>query len=382
MDFSLSPAQQELREEVTAFAKAELAAGAAERDRDETFPRDLWRKCGELRLQGLPVPTEYGGRALDSLSVAIALEALGFGCDDAGLAFSICAHLLACVVPIWKHGSAAQKALFLPQLCDGSLIAANAMSEPNSGSDAFSMLTTAAADGDEFVLNGTKTFCSNGPVADVILTYAITDQARGYHGGVTAFIVHANTPGCRSGPAFSKLGLRSSPMSDVIFENVRVKADCVLGRVGSGSTIFSQSMEWERICLGAIHLGAMRRLLDLAVHFARTHRVDGQAIGKSQGVSHRIADMKVRLETSRLLVYHAASRLGHRPDIGLDASISKLFVSESYVAVADAAARILGIDALAGESETGRALRDSLAGTIYSGTSEIQRNIIASWLGL
>lgn len=382
MEFSLSPAQQSLRDEVAQFAKTELSAGAAARDRDQLFPRDLWQLCGKLRLQGLPVPEELGGRGLDSLSVAIALESLGYGCSDGGLSFSICAHLLACVVPVWKHATDAQKALFFPQLCDGSLVAANAMTEPGSGSDAFAMSTRAEPAEDGFVLNGTKTFCTNAPVADLILTYAMTDSAKGYHGGVTAFIVRTNSRGCRTGPAFSKLGLRSSPMSEVIFENVRVTPDCVLGRVGGGAAIFAQSMEWERTCLGAIHVGAMQRLLELTVRFARTHRVDGEAIGKSQGVAHRIADMKVQLEASRLLTYHAAWRLDRRDASGLDASIAKLHVSESHVAAAEAAVRTLQIEGVLGECEAQRALRDSLAGTIYSGTSEVQRNLIARWLGL
>jgi alkylation response protein AidB-like acyl-CoA dehydrogenase len=312
----------------------------------------------------------------------IALEALGYGSQDAGLNFAICAHLLACVVPVWKHGSEAQKRELLPRLCNGTIIAANAMTEPGSGSDAFAMLTRAEADGDGFRLNGVKVFASNAPCADLIVTYAATDPVKGYYGGITAFLVPRDTPGFRTGSHFRKLGLRTSPMSEVIFENAFVPRSAVLGEVGGGSGIFAQSMDWERVCLGAIHVGAMERLLDISITHARTHKEDGQAIGKSQGVSHQIADMKVRLEAARLIMCQAAGLLDHARDVSMHAAIAKLFVSEALVATATAATRVFGEQGIVEGHEAERALRDSLASTIYSGTSEIQRNIIARWLGL
>src|SRR6266849_5415996 len=222
MDFTLAPEQKKLRDEIVSFAASELAGNVAERDRTETFSRDLWLKCGEQRLQGLIVPRDYGGRGLDAVSAVIALEALGYGSPDAGLNFAICAHLLACVVPIWKHGSEAQKRELLPGLSDGTIIAANAMTEPGSGSDAFALLTRAVADGDGFRLDGVKVFASNAPCADLVLTYAATDPGKGYHGGVTAFLVPRSTPGFRTGAHFRKLGLRTSPMSEVVFESAFV----------------------------------------------------------------------------------------------------------------------------------------------------------------
>lgn len=328
------------------------------------------------------MPEEYGGRGLDAVSSVVALEALGYGSDDAGLNFAICAHLLACVVPIWKHGSEEQKRRLLPGLSNGSMIAANAMTEPGSGSDAFALVTRAEPDGESFRLDGSKIFASNAPVADLIVTYAATDVTKGYHGGVTAFLVPRDTPGFRTGKPFHKLGLRTSPMSEVIFENASVDANSVLGRVGGGSVIFAQSMDWERVCLGAIHVGSMQRLLDLCVKHARSTKVGGEAIGKSQSISHPIADMKVRIDASRLLVYRAASLLDNSKSVSLDAAAAKLFVSEAYVATAQAAARIFGEAGIVSGHPAERALRDSLASTIYSGTSEIQRNIISRWLGL
>lgn len=382
MDFALTADQLTLRDEIVSFARAELNAGAAERDREQIFSREVWRSCGTLRLQGLLVPEEYGGRGLDPLSATIAIEALGYGCRDGGLAFAICAHLLACVVPIWKHGTEEQKRHYLPGLSDGTLIAANAMSEPESGSDAFALATRAEPDGAGFRLTGHKTFVSNGPVADVVVAYAATDLERGYHGGITAFLIPCETPGVRAEARIEKMALRSCQMGDIIIDDAYVSSDAILGRVGGGSTIFAQSMEWERICLVALHVGTMERLLEDAVTHARTRKAFGQPIGKFQAVSHRIVDMKVRLEAARLLTYRAASRLDHARDIGMDASIAKLFVSESLLATAQDAVRTLGGYGVLTHREAERALRDAVASTLYSGTSDVQRNIIARWLGL
>jgi hypothetical protein len=382
MEFSLSDEQKLLRQRIIQFAQKELNPGAAERDHDQVFSRELWRKCGELGLQGLPVPEEYGGGGLDPLSTAIALDALGYGCHDGGLVFSICAHLLPCVVPIWKHGSEEQKRRYLPDLCNGTLVAVNAMSEPDSGSDAFAMRTRAERDGEGYRLNGTKTFSSNGPVADLAVVFAVTDQAKGYHGGISAFLVEKGTPGFRSGRKFAKLGLRSSPMGELVFEDVRVPAGAMLGAPGAGSTLFTHSMDWERTCLFATNVGAMERLLERSVEYARTRVQFGQAIGKFQAVSHRIADMKVRLEAARLLVYKAAWELERSRNAMLSASLAKLFVSEALVETALGAVQVLGGYGFMTEYEVERPLRDAVGSTIYSGTSEMQRNIIARWLGL
>lgn len=381
MNLDLTPEQKLLRDEIVRFARAELNRGARERDRDQEFARDLWVKCGEMKLQGLPVPEEHGGGGLDALGTAIALEALGYGCEDGGLVFAICAHLLACVVPIWKHASDEQRERWLPRLCDGSLIAVNGMTEPDSGSDAFAMSTRARHDGDGWVLSGAKTFSSNGPIADLALVYAVTDPEKGF-GGITAFVVEKEADGFRAGQKFEKMGLRSCPIGELVLEDVRVGPDAVLGGEGAGATIFAQSMDWERACLGATHVGTMQRLLEGAVAHARARRSGGQPIGKHQAVGHKIADMKVRLEASRLLVYQAAWRLERTRASAIDASIAKLHVSDSLVASAHDAVQILGGYGFLVESGVERTLRDSVASTIYSGTNEMQKNIIARWLGL
>lgn len=383
IDFSPTDEQKMLRDSIVKFAREQLNDDVIERDRAQVFSRDLWRRCAEVGIQGLPAPDEYGGSALDPVSCAIALEALGYGCKDGGLVFSLCAHLLACVVPVWMHGTDAQRQRFLPGLCDGSLVGCHAITEPGSGSDSFSIRTRAEPHGDGWRLNGVKTFISNGPVADVAVVFAMTDPAKGFHGGMTGFLLQSGMPGFTTGQKFDKLGLRTSPVGELVFQDLVVPADAVLGKVGGGSAVFATAMDWERVLLVAAHVGAMERLLETSIAYARTRSQFGQAIGKFQGVSHKIADMKVALEAARLLTYRAAWRLNRGArDVAMDAAITKLFVSESLVRAAMDTVQLHGGYGFTSEYEVERALRDAIGATIYSGTSEMQRNIISRWLGL
>jgi alkylation response protein AidB-like acyl-CoA dehydrogenase len=382
VDFTLSEEQNILRNSIIKFAQAELNHDIQQRDRNHAFDRELWQKCAVMGLQGLPIPEEYGGSAVDAITTAIGLEALGYGCKDSGLNFSICAHLLACAIPLWKHGSEQQKKEFLPGLCDGSLIAVNAMTEAETGSDSFAMNTRAEACENGYRINGTKTFCSNGPIADLAIVYAITDKEKGYYGGVSAFLVPKGTSGFSVGQTFDKMGLRTSPISELVFEDVFVSQEYVLGGVGGGSVIFTESMDWERALLIACHVGTMERLLEGSVEHARTRKQYGQIIGKYQAVSHRIADMKVRLQAARLLTYFAASGLDVTREVGRDAAIAKLYTSEALIQTTHDAVQIMGGYGFMTENDIERSLRDAVASTIYSGTSEVQRNIIAGWLRL
>lgn len=381
MDFTLSPEQKALRESIRAFAKAELNDDLIARDREQVFRRDLWKKCGDMMLQGLPVPETYGGAAADGLTTAIALEALGYGCEDSGLVFAICAHLLSCVVPFWKHGSEEQKRKYLPGLCDGTLVGVHAMTEPDSGSDAYNMRTTATPDGDGWRINGTKTFISNGPEADVIVVFAVTDKAKGFHGGITTFVLEKSTPGFSS-RKIEKMGIRTAPFGELFFDNVYVGPDAILGQLGGGGQSFIHTMDWERVCLFAGHVGTMERLVETAVSYARTRQQFGQPIGKFQAIQHKVADMKMRLEASRLLVYRAASMLDKSKMVGLDAAMAKVFVSESLVQVAMDTMQIHGGYGYCTEYQVERQVRDALGSTLYSGTSEMQRQTIARWMGL
>lgn len=382
MDFTFTSEQKLLRDSIVKFARGELNHDVIERDRAQTFSRELWRQCAGVGLLGLPVPEEFGGSGADPLSCAIALEALSYGCRDGGLVFSICAHVLACVVPVWQHGSAAQKDRYLRGLCDGTLVGAHAITEPDSGSDTFAMRLRAERAGIGWRLNGSKTFISNGPVADVVVVFAVTDPDKGFHGGVTGFLIDRGLAGFSSGQSFVKMGLRTSPVGELVFQDALVPDEAVLGTVGGGASVFGTAMDWERSLLVAAHVGTIERLLETSISYARTRSQFGQTIGKFQAVAHKIADMKVQLEAARLLVYRTASRLTTTRSISLDAAITKLFVSESLVRASLDAVQLHGGYGFMEEYEVERALRDAIGSTLYSGTSEMQRNIIGRWLGL
>jgi alkylation response protein AidB-like acyl-CoA dehydrogenase len=287
----------------------------------------------------------------------------------------------ACETPIVRFGSEEQRRRYLPGLADGSLIGAHAISEPGSGSDAFSLRTSAQARGDEYVLNGAKTFVTNGPVADVFVVFATTDPARGF-AALCAFLVDRETPGLSLGQPLHKMGLRTSPMSEVFLDDCVVPADRLLGRPGGGMAVFNSSMEWERGCILAAGVGSMQRQLERSVAYARERRQFGKPIGKNQAVSHRIADMKVRLEAARMLLY----RLGWLMDQGrsspLDAAMTKLFLSESLVQSSMDAVTVHGGYGYMTEYELERDLRDAIGSRLYSGTSDLQRNVIAGHLRL
>ncbi len=231
MDFAWSDEQQELLNAVDRFARAELHENVIENDRNQIFDRAGWKKCGEFGIQGLPVPEEYGGLGMDPLTTVGALERLGYACKDNGLIFSINAHLWTVSMPLVGFGTDEQKAKFLPGLCNGDLIGGNAMSEPESGSDAFSLRTTAQRQGDKYILNGSKVFVTNGPVADVVMVSATLDRTKGQH-GITAFLVEKNFPGFVVAGKLEKMGIRTSPMAELFFDNCEVPAENRLGQEG------------------------------------------------------------------------------------------------------------------------------------------------------
>ncbi len=377
----MSDEHTKLYEAALAFAREALASDMIANDRDHAFDRDAWRRCADFGVLGMPVPAEYGGMGLGLSALLAVMEGLGEGTRDQGLLFSLNAHLWTNSIPILLHGTADQRTRYLPGLTDGSLIGANAASEPNAGSDIASMRTRARRDGDVYVLDGAKTFVSNAPVADLFVAYATVNPALGAM-GITGFIVERQTPGLTITRPLDKMGLRTSPMAEVVFENCRVPVTNRLGREGRGLGVFESSMEWERGCILANCIGVMRRQLRDCVHHARTRRQFGQAIGKFQSVANKLVDMKVRLDTCRPLVY----RIGTLKDAGRDATteaaVAKLHVSECYVKSCLDAVQIFGGYGYMTEQQVERDLRDSIGSTIYSGTNEIQRTLIAKGLGL
>jgi alkylation response protein AidB-like acyl-CoA dehydrogenase len=381
MDFSWSPEQNELFENVLCFARENLSTGIVERDRTRTFGEQEWKACAAFGLSGLSIPREFGGMGLDCLSTARAIEAFGKGCPDGGLGFSLCAHLLACAVPIARCGSPEQKAKYLPRLCSGEWIGANAITESEAGSDAFALKASARIEGDEFVLSGEKSFVTNGPIAQLFLVYASTRPERGFM-GVSAFLVERETDGLVVGKPIETTGLTTAPLSSLYLDDCRVAATQRLGGEGMGGAIFKDSMGWERSCLFAFWLGAMDRQLEQTIEQANTRRQFGRAIASNQAVSHKIADMKLRLEAARLLVYRACwERAQGRPS-ELHTSLAKLAVSEAFIQSSLDAVQIFGGSGVIQEIGIERYLRDALPGTVYSGTSEMQRELIARALGL
>jgi alkylation response protein AidB-like acyl-CoA dehydrogenase len=381
VDFSWSDEQQRLRETIVKFAQRELTEQVIERDRDQEFDWDGWKKCGALGIPGLPVPRQYGGLEADALTTIYALEGLGYGCRDNGLIFSINAHLWGCEVPLLTFGTEEQKARYLPRLATGEFIGGNAMTEPETGSDAYAMATTAERRGDRYVLNGTKMFASNGPVADVVLVYATVDRAKGIR-GITGFLVDRGTPGFSLGRKIDKMGVRTSPMSELVFENAEVPVENRLSREGAGVAIFSHSMEWERGCILASAVGAMERQLETCVRYAKQRQQFGKPIGKFQLVATKLVDMKLRLETSRGLLYKVGWLKTRGDSAFVDAAMAKLYISEAWVQSCLDAMQIHGTYGYTTEYQIERELRDALGSRFYSGTSEIHRMMIAQLMGL
>lgn len=381
MDFSWSKEQRELLDTVQRFAAQQLDNNVIEADRHDKFDHVGWKKCGQFGIQGLPVPPEYGGLGADPLTTVGVLEKLGYACKDNGLIFSINAHLWTVVMPLITSGTEAQKKKYLPGLSNGTLIGANAMSEPNFGSDAFNLVTTARKEGANYILNGSKIFVTNGPVADLFAVYATVDKSKGPH-GVTGFLVEKNSPGLVIGKKIEKMGLRTSPMAEVFFEDCVVPEENRIGDEGGGSLLFSRSMTWERGCILASAVGTMQRILETCIRYANTRKQSGQSIGKYQHVAGRIVEMKVRLETARQLLYYSAWQRSRGKAGFLEAAMVKLHISDCWVKSCEDAIQIHGGYGYTVEYEMERELRDAMGSRLYSGTSEIQKNLIASLLGL
>ena len=379
MNFSWTSEQDAFYQTVLHFAQERLnGAGSPRR---AFWTRTQWEQCGELGLPGLCVPEQYRGSGLSALETAYAIEAFGRGCEDMGLVFSVAAHLFACAMPIVEYGSERAKCAFLPGLCSGKLIGANAITEKDAGSDVFALKTSAVRDGESYVLTGCKSFVSNGPVADLFVIYTSTNASHGYL-GITAFVVEQSTPGLFVSEPLHKMGLTSTPACQIFLEQCRVPLRNRLGEEGQGAQIFKRSMQWERSCLFAAYLGQMERQLDMSVNYARARRQFGKPIGKYQAIAHRLADMKLRLESARWLLYRACWLLDQNKDALSAISLAKLAISEAAIQGGLDAIRIHGSAGVDADAGIELMLRDAIPSVIFSGTSEMQRDIIANSLGL
>lgn len=381
MDFELSKEQVELKKKAIRFAQKELNDGVIERDRNAVFSHELWKKCADFGIQGFAFPDQYGGSNADILSTMLLMEGLGYGCKDSGLVFAINSQMWSVQMPILRFGSERQKDKYLRKLCSGECIGADSISEPDSGSDAYSLRTRAHLEGDYYILNGTKTFCSLAPLADVFIVFATVDKTKGFM-GVTGFIIEREFPGFKVSREIEKMGLRTAPFAELILEDCKVPIENRLGKEGNGAAIFDDAIEWERSCILASLLGGMERQLEVCIKHAKERKQFGKPIGKYQSISNKIVDMKVRMETARLMLYKLAWTKKAHGKATMEAAITKLYLSESWVKSCLDAVQIHGGYGYTTEFELERDLRDSIGSTIYSGTSEIQRNIIARYLGL
>jgi alkylation response protein AidB-like acyl-CoA dehydrogenase len=379
MDFSWSQEQNELYDNILLQVKNKLYH--VEVKQDCWWTRKQWRLCGELGLLGLSAPKYYGGGGYDASTTARAIEAFGRGCEDTGLVFSAAAHLFACTMPIVEYGNEATRERVLPGLCSGMLVGANAITEKDAGSDIFALKTHAVHADDTYILTGNKSYVSNGPLADLFVIYAVTNPSHGYL-GITAFLLEKDTPGLVLSEPFAKMGLDSTPACQIHLHECRVPLSNRLGREGQGAQIFKRSMQWERACLFALYLGQMERQLEQAVAYAQSRQQFGKPISKYQAISHRLANMKLRLEAARLLLYRACWLFDQGQNSALDISLSKLAVSEAAIQGGLDAIYIHGSTGYNREYKVECMLRDAIPGTIFSGTSEMQRDIIASELGL
>ena len=382
MDFGWTDEQLARRAAARDFARRELADDALdERDHEGRFARDLWERCARFGILGLSIPAEFGGGEIDLPTAVLVMEGLGEGCLDNGLAFALNAQLWTVQRPIVRFGTDEQKRRYLPGLSDGTLLGAHALTEPEAGSDAFNLSMRAERSADGYVLTGTKCLVTMAPIADVVLAFASTNPAAGKW-GVSAFVVERGTPGLRASAMQHKMGLRTVPIGALHFDQCVVPERARLGPEGAGVSIATHSLEVERCCILASQLGAMERQLQRAIGYARSRRQFGQPIGKFQSVSNRAADMKLRIETARLLLYKVAWLVERGEPAMMEAALLKLHLSEAFVESGLDAVRIHGGIGYLSETGVERDLRDAVGGVLYAGTSDIQRNIISRLLGL
>lgn len=349
---------------------------------DKADSRRPWEAAAELGATGLCLPQEYGGGGMGALDTALSLEALCAGGADPGLLFGIAAHLLACGIVLAEHAHDDVRSDLVARLCSGEAIAGNAMTEAQAGSDISQIGTTAEADGDSYIINGAKSFVSNAALADVYVTYAMTQPGAGYL-GMSAFAVPRNLTGIQVAEPLAKLGLGGCTAAGVDFSDCRVPREYLLGAENQGSRVFAKSMVWERACLPAIFVGVMERQLQDCVDHVRTRRQFGRRLGDFQAVSHRIATMKQRLESSRLLMYRACWLIDQDDDrAGEAAALGKIAVAEAAVDNGLDAVKVFGARGYLAADGIGQQLLDALPLHIFSGTTDIQRELVVKGLGI
>jgi isovaleryl-CoA dehydrogenase len=373
LDFDLGPEIDLLRDSVRGFAEAKIAPLAAEMDRTDSFPRQLWPEMGALGLHGITVEEEFGGTGMGYLAHCVAMEEVSRGSAAVGLSYG--AHSNLCVNQIRRNGSAAQKRKYLPTLISGEHVGALAMSEPGAGSDVVGMKLRAEKRGDRYVLNGSKMWITNGPYADTLVVYAKTDPAAGPR-GITAFLIEKGMKGFKPAQKLDKLGMRGSPTSELVFEDCEVPAESVLGKVNEGVRVLMSGLDYERAVLAAGPLGIMQACLDVVIPYVHERKQFGQPIGEFQLMQGKLADMYTTLNACKAYVYAVARACDRGQTARKDAAGAILYAAEKATAVALDAIQCLGGNGYINEFPTGRLLRDAKLYEIGAGTSEIRRMLI------
>jgi alkylation response protein AidB-like acyl-CoA dehydrogenase len=372
--------QKALRQGLQKYYEA-LNAGVLEDDAAERFNRDKWQLIRESGVIRIPFAQQWGGLGHDALTLVYVLEDLGYGCRDAGLLFALATQVVSAAVPLQKFGSEELKGRYLAALIDGEIISAHAISEPSAGSDAMAMSTTATPDGDGYLLNGGKTFITNGPIADVITVYARLETGDGA-AGITAFLVPTDTPGFHVGPPIAKLGLNTCPFCELEFTDCRVPASNIVGKPGAGFFILEHVMNWEILCIFIMMAGEMQERMEQCIAHVKKRTAFGVPLASNQYVAGKIVDQKIGVETSRKHLYDAARRFAKGRTVTSEISMAKLVTSEANLASALSAVQLFGGRGYMREYGMEKGLRDAVGAPIYSGTNEMQRVRIASMLGL
>ncbi len=377
MDFNLSEEHEMIRKMVRDFAENEVAPTAAERDEEERFDMELFKKMAELGLTGIPWPEEYGGIGSDYLAYVIAVEELSRVCASTGVTLS--AHTSLAGWPVYKFGTEEQKQQYLRPMAEGTKIGAYGLTEPASGSDAGAMKTTAKADGDHYILNGSKIFITNGGIADIYVVFAVTDQS-GKRPETTAFIVEKDYPGFSVGKKEEKLGIRSSPTTEIIFDNCRVPKENMLGELGDGFKIAMQTLDGGRNGIAAQAVGISQGALDAAIDYAKEREQFGKPIIANQGIGFKLADMATETEAARLLTYQAAWLESNDLPYGKASAMAKLKAGDTAMKVTTDAVQVFGGYGYTKDYPVERYMRDAKITQIYEGTQEIQRLVISRML--
>ena len=378
MDFTITPEQTAFRTSVLAWAREVVAPGAAERDREGRWDPAIWTSLGAQGLAGLPIPEDLGGAGGSIIDCCLANEAIGEGGRDGGLGLSLGAHWVIGSVPIWLHGTPEQQQEWLPRLCDGTMLGSWASTEPEAGSDAGSIRTTAVRDGSDWVLNGTKIFITNGSIAGLCIVLARTNADTGPGQGCSAFLVDTTSPGFAVARELDKLGCRSSPTAEIVLTDCRVPASDLLGDEGSALwRIAFECFDWERTVMLAGIVGGMQAVLTESIAYAKAREQFGRPISSFQVIAHKLADMKINLELARTSVYRAAWLKQEGLPHSMEASIAKAVIGRVSVENALEAIQIHGGYGYTKDFSVERSLRDSKLASIGGGTTEIQKMIIS-----